>query len=504
MRLEMPTEEEIKTALREVIDPEVGMNIVDLGLVYGITFPDKKLHVDLTMTTPACPMGEMIIGDARRVLEALVPGIEIEIELVWEPPWNPGKMSDHARDHFGWDPATETAPPVAFEAEAIPESPEKHALEVISKKEPAEQSGGLGVPFRLPLLILGFVSLASGILAGLARMGWPVPSQATQLALLHGPLMVCGFLGTVIGLERAVALGYRWAYIGPLLTGLGGAAILLGFPLAAASAAIASGSAVLLFGTLLILSRQRELFMLTMALGAASWLAGNLLWLTGSPVPVAVPLWINFLVLTIAGERLELTRFLSPSRNAKHIFSVILAVLLIGGFFSQTNIGIVLYGIGLFGLALWLLRQDIARRTVKEQGLTRFTAVCLLSGYAWLTAGSLILLVAGGLTTVVYDAVLHAILIGFVFSMVFGHAPIIFPAVVRVRMPYHWTFYLPLLVLHASLLLRIAGDGLMLPELRNVGGLLNAAAFVLFIVSTVSSVVRGFRMADPAANAQNA
>jgi hypothetical protein len=316
--------------------------------------------------------------------------------------------------------------------------------------------------------------------------------------------MVCGFLGTVIGLERAVALGYRWAYIGPLLTGLGGAAILLGFPLAAASAAIASGSAVLLFGTLLILSRQRELFMLTMALGAASWLAGNLLWLTGSPVPVAVPLWINFLVLTIAGERLELTRFLSPSRNAKHIFSVILAVLLIGGFFSQTNIGIVLYGIGLFGLALWLLRQDIARRTVKEQGLTRFTAVCLLSGYAWLTAGSLILLVAGGLITGVYDAVLHAILIGFVFSMVFGHAPIIFPAVVRVRMPYHWTFYLPLLVLHASLLLRIAGDGLMLPELRNVGGLLNAAAFVLFIVSTVSSVVRGFRMADPAANAQNA
>ena len=77
--------------------------------------------------------------------------------------------------------------------------------------------------------------------------------------------------------------------------------------------------------------------------------------------------------------------------------------------------------------------------------------------------------------------------------MVFGHAPIIFPAVVRVKMPYHWTFYLPLLALHASLLVRIAGDGLMLPELRNLGGLLNALALVLFILSTVSSVVRGSR-----------
>jgi len=79
-----------------------------------------------------------------------------------------------------------------------------------------------------------------------------------------------------------------------------------------------------------------------------------------------------------------------------------------------------------------------------------------------------------------------------VFSMVFGHAPIIFPAVVRVRMPYHWTFYLPLLALHASLLIRLAGDGLTLPELRSLGGLLNAAALGLFILSTVSSVIRGF------------
>lgn len=357
------------------------------------------------------------------------------------------------------------------------------------------RSGNLGVPFRLPLLIMGFISLAFGVLAGLTRLGWQVPPHAAQLALLHGPLMVSGFLGTVIGLERAVALGQRWAYAGPLLTGLGGLTILFGLPPNIGAAAMMLGSAVLLAGTILIMLRQRELFMLTMALGALSWLAGNLLWLAGFPVSEVAALWINFLVLTIAGERLELSRFLPPSLVAKRVFAAILATLLVGSFLGVIGGRLVPYGAGLLGLALWLLRQDIARRTIKEQGLTRFIAACLISGYVWLTAGSMTLLAAGGLNGAAYDAVLHAILIGFVFSMVFGHAPIIFPAVVRVRMPYHWTFYLPLLLLHASLLTRFAGDGLELPGLRSVGGLLNAAALGLFILSTIISVIRGFRTA---------
>lgn len=355
------------------------------------------------------------------------------------------------------------------------------------------QPGGLGVPFRLPLLILGFISLATGVLAGLARFGWPVPVHSAQLILLHGPLMICGFLGTVIGLERSVALGRRWAYAGPLLTGLGGLAILFGLPVAVGASAMTLGSAVLLTGTVLITLRQRELFMVTMALGAFSWLAGNLLWLAGAGVPGVVALWANFLVLTIAGERLELSRFLPPSPGAKQVFKVILAVLLAGGFLNVVGRGAALYGVGLLGLALWLLRQDIARRTIKEQGLTRFIAACLLSGYAWLAVGGITLVAAGTLTGAAYDTVLHAILLGFVFSMVFGHAPIIFPAVVKVRMPYHWTFYLPLLVLHASLLARLGGGMMKLPELQSLGGLMNAAALVLFILSTISSVVRGFR-----------
>lgn len=357
------------------------------------------------------------------------------------------------------------------------------------------KSGDLGVPFRLPLLIMGFVSLMIGVGAGLLRLGWNIPVLSTQLAPLHAPLMVSGFLGTVIGLERAVALGRRWAYGGPLLTGLGGLGILLGAPQLLGATAMVLGSGVLLTGSLLIVYRQKELFTITMALGAASWLIGNLLWLAGIPVPAVVALWINFLVLTIAGERLELSRFLPPSPGAKRAFTVILCGLLAGSALVSTPFGAIPYGVALLALALWLLRQDIARRTVMQPGLTRFIAVCLISGYVWLALGSVILLGAGSLSGTAYDAVLHAILLGFVFSMIFGHAPVIFPSVVRVKMPYHWTFYAPLLVLHASLIVRLAGDGMSLPLARSLGGLFNAAALLLFILSSIASVIRGFRVA---------
>ncbi len=101
---EMPTKETVLNILHNVIDPEVGVNIVDLGLVYGVEITGHKLRVDLTMTTPACPMGDMILDDARRALTGLAPAdAEIDLNLVWEPPWSPDKMSDNARGHFGWD-----------------------------------------------------------------------------------------------------------------------------------------------------------------------------------------------------------------------------------------------------------------------------------------------------------------------------------------------------------------------------------------------------------------
>ncbi|MBE7461077.1 MAG: hypothetical protein HS112_11185 [Zoogloeaceae bacterium] len=342
-------------------------------------------------------------------------------------------------------------------------------------------------PWRVPLLILGFASLIVGVGAGLLRLGWSVPQPAAALAAFHGPLMVSGFFGTVISLERAVALARRWAYLGPLAAGAGGLALILGVAPALARVLLALGSAVLLAGSVSVFLRQRALFTFTLAAGAASWLTGNLLWLGGFSVYEVVPWWAGFLVLTIAGERLELSRFLPPSPIAQRAFAAVLAGLTFGMALQAQ-----LFGAALVALTLWLLRQDIARRTVKEKGLTRFIAVCLLSGYAWLAVAGTIMLGAGlAPGSAAYDAALHALMLGFVFSMVFGHAPIIFPAVLRVAVPYHPLFYAPLALLHLSLLVRLAGDAASMPELRSAGGLLNAVALAAFILNTVAAVIRG-------------
>lgn len=354
----------------------------------------------------------------------------------------------------------------------------------------------LPVPFRIPMLMAGFICLAFGIGSGLLRMGWNFPLPAAELVAFHGPLMVCGFFGTVIALERAVAIGRRWAYLGPLFAALGGLALVAGFPwiIGGGLATIASG--IFTIATASIFLRQRALFTLTLLLGALSWLLGNVLWLGGMGIVQVIPWWIGFLVLTIAGERLELSRFLPPSRAGRMIFIAIVAAFLIGA--AMASLGkawnMQMLSATLAALALWLMRQDTARHTIKQNGLTRFIAACLLSGYVWLLAGALVgifsqPLMPGG----TYDAFLHAILVGFVFSMVFGHAPIIFPAVAKVKIPYHPTFYLPLVVLHSALIIRFAGDLFAIPVCRSVGGALNAAALLLFVLSTVSAIIRSKR-----------
>jgi metal-sulfur cluster biosynthetic enzyme len=98
-------EDQVRDALRLVMDPEAGMNIVDLGLVYGIDVGDAGVHVQLTMTSAACPMADMIFDDAYAALEGALPrSTPVEIEMVWDPPWTPDRMSDLARDRFGWAP----------------------------------------------------------------------------------------------------------------------------------------------------------------------------------------------------------------------------------------------------------------------------------------------------------------------------------------------------------------------------------------------------------------
>ena len=339
---------------------------------------------------------------------------------------------------------------------------------------------------RMPLLALGAVALVTGIWGGLARLGWPLPLPSPAVVSDHGALMVCAFLGTLIGVERAVALGRWWPYAAPLLTGVGGIAVLLAAPPMIGVNAIVLGSAVFLAASIRIVFIQPASFTMTMAAGAAAWLLGNALWWTGRPVFQLVWWWAAFLLLTIAAERLELSRLVRRPKWGTPLFFAAYALFLVGVIVAARwpEAGIRMAGAGMIGVALWLAFFDLARRTVRQTGLTRYVAVCLLSGYAWLTVCGAMLIVYGPLTVgVLYDAALHAFFVGFVFSMIFGHAPIIFPAVLRISVPYRPLYYLPLLLLHASLFVRVLGDLSGIGDARLWGGALNAIAILGFIAT---------------------
>lgn len=352
----------------------------------------------------------------------------------------------------------------------------------------------MSLKVRLPILILGMFSLIAGIWSGLLRLGLELPAPGAGLAAYHGPLMVCGFLGTVIGLERAVATGWRSAYIAPPLAGAG-ALTAMAFPENATGPALVTASSLFVFLFFLVqLKAHFNSFMVTMAAGAGAWLLGNVMWLSGALIYDFVLWWAAFLALTIAGERLELSRFRGHSQWALALFAAAAFVFTAGvAWHSVAGApGVRLAGAGMALMSVWFLKYDIAMITVRQPGLTRFVAVCLISGYAWFFISGLLGLSTGELASgAAYDALLHGVFVGFVFSMIFGHAPIIFPAVTGFRMIYSPLFYVHLALLHVSLLLRVGADIAGWEGGTVAGGALNAAAIALFLVNTVASIIRG-------------
>jgi hypothetical protein len=343
---------------------------------------------------------------------------------------------------------------------------------------------------RFLLMALALLALLAGMWAGMLRLAWAWPVLRPALPIAHGPLMVSGFLGTLIGLERAVALNRRWTYIGPLLSGLGAVFLIIGVKGSLGPLLITLGSLGLVFVFILIVRSQPALFTAVMGLGALVWFCGNALWLAGRPVPHIVLWWAGFLVLTIVGERLELSRLLRLSRAAYVTFLLAAGLFLAGVILTELDLdtGTRLAGVGMLALTFWLLRYDIARRTVRQSGLARFTAVCLLSGYVWLGFSGLLALRFGAMVAGPrYDAMLHALFLGFVFAMIFGHAPIIFPAVLGWPIVFSPTFYVHLALLHLSLTLRVIGDLIPWWTGRQWGGLLNVVVVLLFLVNTVYS-----------------
>ncbi|MFI6706410.1 multicopper oxidase domain-containing protein [Nonomuraea sp. NPDC050478] len=341
---------------------------------------------------------------------------------------------------------------------------------------------------RLPLLGGAAVALVAGLFGGVALLvAWlPAPAAFTEQ---HGPLMALGFLGTLISLERAVALRRLWGYAAPALSAFGAVALAAGAE-QAGKAALTAAAGWLVAVYVALLGRRVSRETLMQLAGALAWFGGGLLWLAGRPIPELVVWFAAFHVLTIAAERLELAHvvFLRPGAWG----GLVAAAALVGGgalvSLAGPAMGARTAGAGMVLVAVWLAWRDVARHTVRGSGLPRYAAVCLLAGYAWLGVAG-VLWAATGLSSgrYLYDAALHALFLGFVMSMVFGHAPVILPAVLRVRLPYRPVLYAPLTLLHVAVAARVAGDLAALDAVRTLGGVLAVFSLLLFAGCAVAA-----------------
>lgn len=334
--------------------------------------------------------------------------------------------------------------------------------------------------------------LVVGIWVGLSRSG--LGSAGPVSVVLHGPLMVSGFLGVLIPLERAIGLRSRLAYLAPATVLLSFLILLVRGPGPTGYAIVAAGSssAVLLF--LEMIRRWDGLHHRVMLLGAACWLSGNLLLAVGEGIQAALPWWLVFPVLVIAGERLELSRVrgLGPLDRGTFVASVLVLISGTALVSARLQGGPAVMGAGLVFLSGWLIYYDVATRGVQKRGRFRFLGLSMLLGYGWLLVGGLVMIRYGlppaGL---VYDAILHAVFVGFVFSMIFGHALHIGPMVTGLDLDFHPSLHGGLVLLHGSLVIRVIADLWGSVEGRLWGASLNALAIVIYGAALLGVTIVG-------------
>ena len=346
---------------------------------------------------------------------------------------------------------------------------------------------------RAWLMVGAGISLLAGLDGALLLLGVWSPVMSTRLSKWHGPLMVLGFVGTVICLERAVALGHRLAYLVPAMSGFGVIVLLAPLPFDSARA----GLALLTLAQLGLLTiyvplwrRSHDDAIVIQGAGAFCAAGAAALLTTGAHVSQIVGWLACYMILTICGERLELSRLtMARNRALSALCLAVVAALLVS--VVSPAIGWRVLGVVLIGLAVWLCRHDVARGGLRRGGQAAYIGTLLMVGYLWLaTAGIVCTIQRPPTSRNGYDAVVHSLFLGFTMGMILGHAPIILPAVLQVRLEWTTWFWLPAFLLEASLLVRIGiGDGLDRSAAVQAGGTVNVLS-LLTLVAVIATHIQ--------------
>lgn len=361
---------------------------------------------------------------------------------------------------------------------------------------------------------LAAANLLAGLAGGLSRLGWPTPTPAIAV---HGGVLLFGFFGALIALERAVALrsiAAGWGLMVPGAAALGGVLVWASAWPAAGWALnlLASTGLAGLYG--LAAHRRADSLHLRVQAGAAvCWTLGTVAMLGQAPAAATLA-GMAFLVGTIAGERRELTQFVRLRPAAARGFLLIVAcgaasVLagVVGAVAPAAAAPLVewapwLWWLSVAGLALWLIRLDVGLHGWLRAGWVGHTALCLAVGYGWMCVAALLAL--SGLLAQAFGpanatvaawapSATHALLLGFVFAMVFGHAPLMLPALARVRPVYTGWVRWPLWLLGFSLALRVVATGLGDGALLAWAGAGHALALALFALTMAWATWQGMR-----------
>lgn len=308
------------------------------------------------------------------------------------------------------------------------------------------------------LLLAGAgIALLAGLWSGLARAG---EHRAVGPFMAHGIFMVLGFLGTLVAVERAVALRSRRAAGAAACSVLATLGILLGLPRPATGALLVLGGALLTTAHGLAGDWREQRPSPVSAGSGLAWVLAAALWSAGwSPVRLA-PVLAAFLVLALVGQRLEVWRARDHTAGGR---AVVGACGMVGLAAAWTLVdrptGLVAGGLAMAVLAVLLARHDDAARPRGRSALPRLVSVCLLAGYLWLGASGLLWvgLGVGVRGPLLYDAALHTLFLGFVISVTMGQVPTLLTTRGR-PMRDRWTLWAPVVLLHLSVATRVVAD----------------------------------------------
>ncbi len=344
---------------------------------------------------------------------------------------------------------------------------------------------------RLLLMVLGGVCLISGLNAGLVRLAVWAPVNSDRAGDVHGLVMVLGFLGTLISLERAQSLGRTWGYLAPALYGAGGLALLSPAPMLLGQLLLIEAG-VLFVAVYLALWRRAPRPLVGVQVLSAVLALGGAVVATLLDVTVALPSLAGFVVLTIAAERAELAHLAMGPRADSELLGLAGALTLATlTALAWPSAGPRLVGAALLATAVWLLVHDVVRRQLRLSGQRRYLAVALLAGYLNLALAGAVLTWSGlSSDRGSYDVVVHGVFLGFAMSMVMAHAPVILPAVLGRALPYRPVLWLPLGLLHAGLVLRFAGALFGWDAGWQSGGVVTVVALLVFMATAITLAVR--------------